>query len=149
MKTYQIFCPGQPSEQSIRISSAWANWKRSSNFLVSFLDPTKLVQDRISKIRYVISIEPNPIKIGGISHGNQQHDILTNFSMSGSSLWQKMGTMLKINFLLGQKRQELMIFWKRRRTHFRHHVELIRVECFTSGNGCSPSLLASSNFQKR
>ena len=39
---------------------------------------TKLEQDKISKIRNLLPVVPNPIKFGGVVHNNQ-HDISKNF----------------------------------------------------------------------
>ena len=41
---------------------------------------SKLVQDRISKIRNLLPNVPNLIKFGGIANHNQQHEILKYFS---------------------------------------------------------------------
>ena len=70
MKNNRISYDAHPSEQSLQILSAWTNEATSYNFFVRYFCTTKhhhqftkLMQDRISKIRNFLRMVPNPINL--------------------------------------------------------------------------------------
>ena len=86
MKNIRLSCSAHSFEHSLQISSAWANELPSYYFVVFYIFTTKnhfhsskLVHDRISKIRNLLPNVPNLIKCGGIAHHNQQHERLNYF----------------------------------------------------------------------
>ena len=75
MKNNQVSCAAHHSEQSLPIVSAWENLVTSHNFLLIYFftanlhfHSTKLVQDRISKIRNFLPNVHNLMKFGGIAY---------------------------------------------------------------------------------